>query len=224
MNKNAKGAIAVGAATLLLLGGGGTLAVWNAQDSVTGGTIYAGQLSLAGGDTAEGAWYPYSDTGETDCTWYETGGTELAENYTLVPGDDVIFCVTGLELTAQGGNLFFTVAGDDGTVTVLDENGDPVDSGDVPAGVTTTAGVTAGESTPEITPVTTVTGDEYTGVGVGVDVYNVTATDGVVTVPISAYVRVSLDVDDVTGTEAQQWTFTLGDDSTVDITQVVAAP
>lgn len=53
MNKFVKGSVAAGVATLLLLGGGGSLAYWNDQAGLTGAQIEAGTLSLT---TSAGAW------------------------------------------------------------------------------------------------------------------------------------------------------------------------
>ena len=46
MNRSTKGAIAAGAAAVLLMGGAGSLAFWTADGDVDGGTVTAGTLSL----------------------------------------------------------------------------------------------------------------------------------------------------------------------------------
>ena len=46
MKKSTKGAVAAGAAAVLLLGGAGTLAFWNADGTAEGGTLTAGTLEL----------------------------------------------------------------------------------------------------------------------------------------------------------------------------------
>lgn len=53
MNKVTKGALATAAGVALLLGGGGTLAVWNESVNTSAGTITAGELGL---EAAEGEW------------------------------------------------------------------------------------------------------------------------------------------------------------------------
>ncbi|MBO9577865.1 MAG: alternate-type signal peptide domain-containing protein [Microbacteriaceae bacterium] len=114
MNKNAKASIAVGAGILLLLGGGGTLAVWNASDDISGGTVNAGTLDL---DTTgvEGAWYLGVDADEdgvadTDATTglYETTGSAIdTDEYPVVPGDILVFKVDGISLSYLGANLYY---------------------------------------------------------------------------------------------------------------------
>lgn len=47
MNKATKGAVAAGAAGILLLGGAGTFALWEDNASITGGTVSTGHLDLA---------------------------------------------------------------------------------------------------------------------------------------------------------------------------------
>jgi alternate signal-mediated exported protein len=75
MNKMAKGALAIGVGAALLLGGGGTLAVWNDSETAAAGQIVAGELSLA--PAADGAG-----------KWTNAAGTpvDLAK-YKVVPGD-----------------------------------------------------------------------------------------------------------------------------------------
>jgi alternate signal-mediated exported protein len=70
-------AIAVGAA--LLLGGGGTLAAWNADVSAAPGTIVAGDLNVT---AADGVW--------TD----RNGNEVTISTYKVVPGDKLTFTQT----------------------------------------------------------------------------------------------------------------------------------
>ncbi|GAA3326839.1 MULTISPECIES: alternate-type signal peptide domain-containing protein [Paeniglutamicibacter] len=49
MNKMTKGALATGLDVALLLGGGGTLAVWNKSVAEPAGTITSGDLELTAG-------------------------------------------------------------------------------------------------------------------------------------------------------------------------------
>jgi alternate signal-mediated exported protein len=53
MNKFAKGSLAAGAGLVLLLGGAGTLAYWNSEAKLQGGTINAGTLTLTALEIAD---------------------------------------------------------------------------------------------------------------------------------------------------------------------------
>jgi alternate signal-mediated exported protein len=97
MNKLTKGAIATAAGVILLMGGAGTFATWNAQVGVTGQTITAGNLALSAG------------TG----TWSSSisGAISNIGIYRIVPGDTLTF-TQPVTLTAVGHNLTATVAVD----------------------------------------------------------------------------------------------------------------
>lgn len=91
MNKATKGAIAAGAAGILLLGGAGTFALWEDNANITGGTVSTGELELALG------------TG----TWAETAtpGTPInIATFDIVPGDSLTYTTT-VTATATGDNL-----------------------------------------------------------------------------------------------------------------------
>ena len=77
MNKMTKGALATGLGVALLIGGGGTLAVWNDTAQANAGTIAAGDLRLT------------ADPGE----WSVKGqpGTIDINTYRIVPGKTLIF-------------------------------------------------------------------------------------------------------------------------------------
>ena len=76
MNKMAKGALAIGLGSALLLGGGGTLAVWNAEASSQAGTIAAGELGL----TADNA------------VWTNDAGQKIdISSYRMVPGETITY-------------------------------------------------------------------------------------------------------------------------------------
>src|SRR5690606_11331258 len=96
MNKATKGTIAAGAAVLLLLGTGGTLAYWNDTADLGGQTITAGQLQVEQQGTA--AW--------------ELNGAPIAETdlagLRIVPGDELTY-VGEFEITAAGRNLAFDI-------------------------------------------------------------------------------------------------------------------
>ncbi|MET1088882.1 MAG: alternate-type signal peptide domain-containing protein [Arthrobacter sp.] len=82
-------AIALGAA--LLLGGGGTLAAWNAEASAAPGTIVAGDLNVV--KTAAGVW--------TD-----RAGVVIADisTYKVVPGDKLTF-TQEVDVTLTGNKM-----------------------------------------------------------------------------------------------------------------------
>ncbi|WP_314194637.1 alternate-type signal peptide domain-containing protein [uncultured Arthrobacter sp.] len=80
-------AIAVGAA--LLLGGGGTLASWNASDTQTPGTVIAGDLNVA---AAAGVWKD------------RTGATVNISTYKVVPGDKLTYTQV-LNVTLTGNKM-----------------------------------------------------------------------------------------------------------------------
>ncbi len=115
-------AIAVGAA--LLLGGGGTLANWNASASVAPGSISAGDLNITT-DNTKGVW---------------TNGTSAIDisTYKIVPGDKLTFTqdlnvtLTGDKMAAKVSTVGITPAngftGNNVTVTgpQLTVNGQPI--------------------------------------------------------------------------------------------------
>lgn len=90
MNKSTKGAIAAGAAAVLLLGGAGSLAYWNADGNLAGGSITAGELKLTAADT--GSW-----------TLNGSAVTDIAA-VRVVPGDELEYTGTWT-IVATGDNL-----------------------------------------------------------------------------------------------------------------------
>ena len=86
-------AIAVGAA--LLLGGGGTLASWNASATGTPGTVAAGDLNVT---AATGVWKDHNDATITNIA-----------NYKVVPGDKLTY-TQDLDVTLIGDKMAATVA------------------------------------------------------------------------------------------------------------------
>lgn len=84
-------AIAVGAA--LLLGGGGTLASWNAADNAAPGTVTAGDLNVV---AATGVW-----TDRNDAT------VDIA-SYNVVPGDKLTYTQV-LDVTLTGDKMAATI-------------------------------------------------------------------------------------------------------------------
>ena len=98
MKKTTKGALAAGAAAVLLLGGAGTLAYWTDSATVSGGELTAGELDLSDVTCAS--------------TWTEGADTDVE---LLVPGDTVTKECTGT-ITMTGDHISATVALDDDSV------------------------------------------------------------------------------------------------------------
>jgi alternate signal-mediated exported protein len=96
MNRLTKGLIAVSAGTVLLLGGAGSLALWNDAANVDAGDVSSGVLTL---DATPGAWAP-------DLTLW-------------VPGDSAVY-TTDVSIVAQGDNIAAQLSIDPASVT-----GDP---------------------------------------------------------------------------------------------------
>lgn len=101
MNMKMKGAIAAGAATVLLAGGAGTMAAFNAGGSVGGGGVGSGSLSLTQSGTP---------------SWTDQHGTVSITDYKAVPGD-VITYKASFAVTAKGTNLIANLGADSGTIT-----------------------------------------------------------------------------------------------------------
>jgi alternate signal-mediated exported protein len=93
MNKAAKGAVAAGAAGILLLGGAGTFALWEDTKSIDAAPISTGVLTMGMG---AGTWY--------DATAGTTGTITDISAFNIVPGDTVTY-TTPVIVTAQGDNL-----------------------------------------------------------------------------------------------------------------------
>lgn len=93
MKKSTKGAIAAGAAAVLLLGGAGTLAYWSDSATVPGGSVNTGELALSDGD-CDTAW-----------TYAASNSAQPGQPVTnIVPGDTIAKECT-FTITAEGDNL-----------------------------------------------------------------------------------------------------------------------
>lgn len=103
MNKLVKGAIATGVGVVLLMGGAGTLAYWNAGTNLGTATITAGQLSVS--PVANGAW--------------KNGAANISSigAFRTVPGDTLTY-TQDVTLNASGDNLKFTVGLAAGALTL----------------------------------------------------------------------------------------------------------
>jgi alternate signal-mediated exported protein len=89
-----KGSAAIALGAALLLGGGGTLANWNAEAAAAPGTIVSGDLNV---QTGTGTW--------TD----RNGATVNIATYKIVPGDKLTF-KQDLTVTLHGDKMAANVA------------------------------------------------------------------------------------------------------------------
>lgn len=97
MKKVMKAAVAAGAAGALLLGGVGTLALWNADANVNAGTVTTGHLTMTT-DAAEGVWTETSEGVEPENAAFNP----LTDR--MVPGDVLTF-KQNVIIGASGKNL-----------------------------------------------------------------------------------------------------------------------
>jgi alternate signal-mediated exported protein len=96
MNKSTKGALAAAAGAVLLLGGAGSLAYWNASATVNGGAITTGSLTLG--------------AGSCDPNWVYANGTAAGQTVVkVVPGDAITKSCT-FTVGASGDHLSATLA------------------------------------------------------------------------------------------------------------------
>lgn len=108
MNKSTKGAVAAAAAGALLLGGAGSLAYWNSEQTIAGGAISSGTLTLT------------QETGQvcTDWTLDAAGGaTAYTPGTTLVVPGDVITKTCDYTVTASGAHLAASLTMDATSIT-----------------------------------------------------------------------------------------------------------
>lgn len=151
MNKATKGAMAAGAAALLLLGGAGSLALWSDSESVDGGAINTGTLDIS---SAAGTWQDVSVPGVP----VDISDISL---FRMVPGDTVEY-TTEMTVTVIGNNLSADVEFDPTFVPVFTEG---PDAGILAARNITRVAPTAANFTVDVdafregttTPVTTIT-------------------------------------------------------------------
>ena len=99
MKRSTKGALAASAAGILLLGGAGSLAFWNATVNVPGAAIASGDLKLSTPDCGDG-WL--LDDGE------DVANDPYAPGDKLVPGDTITKVCT-FDITAAGDHLRATL-------------------------------------------------------------------------------------------------------------------
>jgi alternate signal-mediated exported protein len=106
MNNKVKGALAAAAAGVLCLGGLGSLAYWNDDESTNGGIVSSGELSL---------------DAPTNVSWFDvTGSGEVAiadiNTFLIVPGD-VIEYRASVVVNAAGDNLAAELNADGSTIS-----------------------------------------------------------------------------------------------------------
>jgi alternate signal-mediated exported protein len=94
MKKSTKGALAVGAAAVLLLGTASTIAYWTDETTADAGEITSGEISLS--------------AVECDAAWTYAEGDTTAAVDAIVPGDTVVKACTGT-LTLAGNHIGATV-------------------------------------------------------------------------------------------------------------------
>lgn len=115
-----KGSAAIALGAALLLGGGGTLANWNAAATQTPGTIVAGDLNVVNG---VGVWKD------------RLGATINIATYKVVPGDKLTF-TQDLNVTLAGNKMAAEIA----TSGITATNGFTAENVTVSAPVLTVAG------------------------------------------------------------------------------------
>ncbi len=142
MKNSVKGAIAAGAAGVLLLGGIGTLAYWSDSETIDGGSVTAGTLSLG-----EPVCTP------TDNAWvYAVGNAGEGEPVTRIVPGDTISKSCAFPIVATGDNLTATLEIPD-TTTVTG----------TPTGTTLNANVSAVYASSGTEPITGVITDANNG-------------------------------------------------------------
>jgi len=127
VNRNAKGAIAAGAAVVVLLGGAGSYALWSDEGTNTPGSVTSGELTLT--SSGAGTWTDISATGIN-------GTTSVSPASDLLVPLDTWRYTTTYTATATGKNM-------DAVVTVVN----PGTAGALPEGVTVTPTATVGTTT-----------------------------------------------------------------------------
>ena len=123
MKKKTKGLAAIVLGGALVLGTGGTFAVWQADHFITGGTINTGRLALSGAD---------------DFTWTHDapGGVDFYDpEFPLVPGQ-TLYGVADINVDLLGRDLVANLTVEDFRVDVDGEEIPP--AGDTVRGVTVT--------------------------------------------------------------------------------------
>jgi alternate signal-mediated exported protein len=104
LNKIVAGSVAAAAGVVLLLGGAGTFALWNANTTADLGAISTGSLTL--NSTARGVW-----TTGTPSLWVPGDSSNYTESFTITgTGDNLQATLTGAysEIAVSGVTADFT--------------------------------------------------------------------------------------------------------------------
>jgi alternate signal-mediated exported protein len=115
MKKMTKGAIVTGLGVALLLGGGGTLAVWNDSADSTAGGIVAGDLELT--DQQTGVW----KSNVTGATISNIGSYKVVPGETLTYTQDLTVKLLGDQMVATLGHQGAGVDGGFGNNVTVSE-------------------------------------------------------------------------------------------------------
>lgn len=110
MKKTTKGALAASTAAVLLLGGAGSLAYWNAEDTVAGGVFDTGDLDLDFADCDAAEWTVTNEVEGVPPT-----AVDLTD-FVVVPGD-VFTKACEIQVVAIGDNIRASLGVTDGTAT-----------------------------------------------------------------------------------------------------------
>lgn len=178
MNKLAKGAVAAGLGTILLLGGAGTFAYWNSSVGVSGAAITAGNLVVTDAAPTSGVW-----TVQKNGAGAALPIADIA-TFRAVPGDKLSFVKT-VKITATGDNLEATLSLAAGSITAA-SSGNATANSALATFLTKTATVSA------------------TGAGIVADGANFTVTPGTAGITdrdVTVTVVVNFPKDAVAGTE-----------------------
>lgn len=159
MKKTTKGALAVGTAAVLLLGGVSTLAYWTDSSTVDGTTLNSGNMELGAG-TCD-AWL--IDTEELPSPAFDPAADKI------VPGDVLTRSCT-YSLTGEGNHL----------KVEFDASASPSFTGDLASALDLDATIKVGAD--EVTPGTPVTVSDDTGA----DLSETVSVDYTVTFPYGA--------------------------------------
>ncbi|MFB8368065.1 alternate-type signal peptide domain-containing protein [Pseudarthrobacter sp. NPDC055928] len=145
-----KGAIVTAAGVMLLIGGGGTLAVWNVEQNAEAGIVASGDLNLV---AEAGVWTVAGQAEPIDI-----------DTYLIVPGDTLTY-TQNVDITLDGNNI-------SATLSVEDANG--VNTG-FDGGTYTTSAVTL---TKNDLPIANPLSDDVTDAVASVSFDFLTTTDG----------------------------------------------
>ncbi len=115
MNKTIKGVLAAGTASVLLVGGAGTLAYWNDSATVGGATFTAGDLKLDATSCASAGWTVTNSVTQTTAVAFAPGSDKV------VPGDVLKkTCTVGIVAVGKNLKADLGVTGGTSTASTMD--------------------------------------------------------------------------------------------------------